>query len=184
MQKLLAFGGNIPSAAGHPTETIARAMRELVARGVVIRALSRFFATPCFPPGAGPDYVNAAAEVTFDGTPKALLSCLHAVEETFGRKRETRWGMRSLDIDLLAWGDRVSPDADGYEAWRRLTPEAQRLRAPDALILPHPRIQDRAFVLVPLADIAPGWIHPVLGQSVAAMLQALEPREVAGVKPL
>ena len=92
--------------------------------------------------------------------------------------------MRTLDIDLLALGDSVLPDAETQDNWRGLDPALQARRAPDRLILPHPRLQDRAFVLVPLADVAPGWVHPRTGQSVAAMLGVLPEADVAQVKPL
>jgi len=68
--------------------------------------------------------------------------------------------------------------------WRDLPPDQQRLRAPDQLILPHPRLHERAFVLVPLAEIAPDWCHPVLGLTMAAMIAALPPGEVAAVVPM
>jgi 2-amino-4-hydroxy-6-hydroxymethyldihydropteridine diphosphokinase len=92
--------------------------------------------------------------------------------------------MRTLDLDLVAFGESVMPDLAGFEAWKVLPPDLQRLRAPDELILPHPRLQDRSFVLVPLADVAPGWRHPVLGLTVAQMLAARPAAERAEVFPI
>lgn len=92
--------------------------------------------------------------------------------------------MRTLDIDLVALGDSVLPDGATQDAWRRLPPEAQVRTTPDRLILPHPRLQDRAFVLVPLADVAPDWVHPRTGQTVRQMLDALPAEDRAAVKPL
>lgn len=181
---LVALGANLPSRAGPPEKTLIAAVSEMAARGVAIRAVSRFFATPCFPPGAGPDYVNAAVAVATPLTPRACLEMLHGIEAAFGRERQERWGMRTLDLDLLAVGDTVAPDRDTQARWRDLSPEAQRRAAPDRLILPHPRLQDRGFVLVPLADIAPHWRHPVLGQSVAELLAALPPDETAQIRAI
>lgn len=141
--------------------------------GLQVNAVSRFYATPCFPKGAGPDYINAAVTVRTDAAPEEALARLHEIETCFGRSRDTRWGQRTLDLDLIAYGDRVCPDPAGFEAWRALPPDDQKLRAPDRLVLPHPRIQDRAFVLVPICDIAPDWRHPVLGQSICQMTSDL-----------
>ena len=150
----------------------------------MIRAVSRFFSTPCFPAGAGPDYVNAAALVETEAAPQEVLTLLHRVEADFGRARQQRWGMRTLDLDLVCWGDRVLPDAAAFDHWLNLPPDRQREAAPEQLILPHPRLQDRAFVLVPMAEVAPGWRHPVLGLTVNEMIERLPPDDVAAVTPL
>ena len=92
--------------------------------------------------------------------------------------------MRTLDLDLLAWGDSVLPDSATQDSWRALPPEAQVRAVPDGLILPHPRLQDRAFVLVPLADVAPDWVHPRTGLTVRQMLAALPAADRDAVKPL
>ena len=141
---------------------------------------------PCFPPGAGPDYVNAAAILQVDeGVDAAsILRRLHAVEARFGRERQQRWGMRTLDVDLVAAGDSILPDADTQARWRNLVAQDQIRMAPDRLILPHPRLQDRAFVLVPLADVAPDWVHPCTGLTVRQMLAALPQADRDAVKPL
>jgi len=180
---LIALGANLPSAAGPPEATLRAALERLAQAGARDLRASRFFDTPCFPPGAGPDYVNAAARLRFEGTAETLLDRLHAIEAAFGRERVNRWGRRTLDLDLIAQGSAVRPDMATYCAWHDLPAEAQASRAPDRLILPHPRMQERAFVLVPLADVAPDWRHPVLGQSVREMLAALPEDAVAEVRP-
>ncbi len=164
--------------------TLQQALTVMADRGLVIRATSRLFSTPCFPPGAGPDYVNAAALVETDKSPEAVLDLLHQVEAEFGRARQQRWGMRTLDLDLVCWDDRVVPDAEMFDHWLNLPPDDQRQAAPDRLILPHPRLQDRAFVLVPMADVAPEWRHPVLGLTVTEMIERLPHGDVAAVTPL
>ncbi len=182
----VALGANLPFETLTPEATLRSAVAALSAEGLELVTLSRFFATPCFPAGAGPDYVNAAAVLDGGGESDlaSTLARLHAVEARFGRKRAQRWGMRTLDIDLLAMGDSVLPDVATQDRWRNLPPDAQIGTTPDQLILPHPRLQDRAFVLVPLADVAPGWVHPCTGLTVLQMLEALPQADRDAVKPL
>jgi len=183
---LIALGANLPDRGTPPSETLLEALATLTRAAPGFRVLrqSRLYRTPCFPPGAGPDYVNAAAALQGPDDPEALLDLLHRIEASHGRRRETRWGMRTLDLDLLAMGQTVLPDAGTHGAWRRLDPMQQARAAPDRLILPHPRMQDRAFVLVPLREIAPDWVHPVLKLSVAQMCDALPAEARAEVVPL
>lgn len=180
---LVAFGTNLHFGKMAPADVIIAAVAELATAGLPVQALSKLYQTPCFPAGAGPDYVNAAAVVPLrsDMTAADVLARLHQVEAQFGRQRDQRWGMRTLDVDLLAMGDAVLPDLATYMHWRDLDPAMQRQAAPDQLILPHPRIADRAFVLVPLADVAPAWRHPVSGLTVAQMLAAIPAQDRAEV---
>ncbi|MHC0051877.1 2-amino-4-hydroxy-6-hydroxymethyldihydropteridine diphosphokinase [Actibacterium sp. D379-3] len=181
---LVALGSNVTSHHGSPPETLLAALSALEDESLRVVARSRLYATPCFPPGAGPDFVNGAALLATTLDPQALLDRMHAVERAFGRERRVRWSSRTLDLDLLDFGGRVLPDVDTFSRWCDLPVEAQQQQAPEQLILPHPRLQDRAFVLVPLADVAPDWRHPVFGRSVAEMLAALPEEEKAAIRPI
>ncbi|WP_170333877.1 2-amino-4-hydroxy-6-hydroxymethyldihydropteridine diphosphokinase [Ruegeria arenilitoris] len=181
---VLALGANLNLRDNEPSVTLRQAIDALERQGVVIRRVSRFFETPCFPAGAGPDYVNAAALIETDLDPNGLLELLHRVEHEFGRAREQRWGMRTLDLDLVCWEDLVLPDQAEYKRWFNLAADQQSQVAPDQLIVPHPRLQDRAFVLVPMADIAPDWRHPVLDLTVTEMIARLPAEDVSAVTPM
>ncbi|KEO54139.1 hypothetical protein TP2_04255 [Thioclava pacifica DSM 10166] len=152
--------------------------------GFSLVAVSRFWRTPAVPEGSGPDYVNACCKMRSGLQFDEILATLHKVESEFGRQRDARWASRGLDLDLLAVEERVCPDLDTWTRWRNLPIESQMREAPEELILPHPRLQDRGFVLIPLADIAPLWRHPVSGMSVMEMLAALPEAEKAAIEPL
>lgn len=181
---LISVGSNDLSFWGSSLQTVQRALKELapLAKGEVIA--SRFYRTPAFPAGSGPDYVNAAACFPTALSAPDLLAALHRIEAGAGRERVRRWGQRTLDLDLVALGPAVLPDPQTYARWRDLPLEQQMQQAPAELILPHPRMQDRAFVLVPLAEITPDWVHPVLGATVRALCDALPAADKADVVPL
>ena len=181
---LVALGSNQLSSSGNPAETLVEAKNRLSREIGTNHLASRFFSTPSFPPGSGPDFVNAAVAFDCDLDPRHLMEALHDIEADMGRVRTNRWGQRTLDLDLLAVGALVLPDRATYERWRNLPPERQTTETPQQLILPHPRMQDRGFVLVPLADIAPDWVHPVLGRTVLEMLSDLPTGALDGIVAL
>lgn len=183
---IVALGANLPSDAGDAVHAVRDAMAILHGEpDISIASVSRIWRTPAFPPGSGPDYANAAATITTRMAADALLQRLHGIEAAFGRDRSTgRWAARVLDLDLIALDDRILPDRATLRHWIGLPPDQQRCRPPDRLILPHPRVQDRGFVLAPLVEIAPAWRHPLTGTTVSGMLDALGPDALAGMVPL
>jgi 2-amino-4-hydroxy-6-hydroxymethyldihydropteridine diphosphokinase len=184
-EALIALGANMPAAGREPAATLRRALGLLgAAPDVAVARVSPWYRTPAWPPGSGADFVNGAASLRTDLAPGALLARLHDVEARLGRTRPVRWGPRVCDLDLLGMGGAVLPDPATVARWMALSPEGAAAEAPRELILPHPRMHERAFVLVPLADVAPGWRHPVLGQNVVEMLAALPPEALAEVRRL
>ncbi|MEP2716773.1 2-amino-4-hydroxy-6-hydroxymethyldihydropteridine diphosphokinase [Pseudophaeobacter sp.] len=181
---IIALGGNLPLGKMSPRQILLAAVKQITLLMQVECQVSRLFQTPCFPAGAGPDYVNAVLTVETALVPQDLMQLLQEVEAEFSRVRERRWGMRTLDLDLLAMGDYVLPDPAGYQHWAELPLEQQMQQTPTELILPHPRIQDRAFVLVPLCDIWPDWHHPILGKTAAELCAALPKSDLEAVQPL
>lgn len=158
---------------GDARETVQKAMLAVADLSDQPAKLSGLFATLAFPAGAGPDFVNAGMVISTRLSPGDLLDQLHRIEATAGRARKRRWGQRTLDLDLIAQADTVLPNTEVHQKWRDLPLSQQQEQTPNELILPHPRLQDRPFVLVPLLDVAPDWCHPVLGLTIAQMAAAL-----------
>jgi 2-amino-4-hydroxy-6-hydroxymethyldihydropteridine diphosphokinase len=157
----VALGANIASPAGPPAVTLQRALEAMPKHGIRVIAVSPFYSSPAWPDPSEPAYVNAVAKVETKLLPADLLRELLAIERAFGRVRKTRNEPRTLDLDLLDYGGLVSD-------------------APH-LMLPHPQMHERAFVLRPLGDVAPGWRHPDTGEAVGTLLKIVGD---GGLKPL
>ncbi len=158
---LVALGANLPGVAGAaPIETCTRALDIMPRFGVAVLQRSRWFASAPLAAADQPDFVNGVARVSTALGPEALLAALHRIEEAFGRDRPYPNAARIIDLDLIAHG-RTRCGADGEAA--------------GGLVLPHPRLHERAFVLLPMADVAPDWRHPGSGASLAAMIAMLPP---------
>lgn len=134
---------------------------------------SRFFETPSFPAGSGPNFINAAISIRTDLNADALLEQLHQIENKFARKRPYRWSPRSCDLDLLFFNDDITPDRETWQKYATFSTQEAMDNIPDRLILPHPRLHERAFVLAPLLDIAPDFIHPVYQKSIKMLWEQL-----------
>ena len=181
---IIAIGSNQRLNASSSSDVLNTALSRIAVSVGPIISLSRFFKTPAFPKGSGPDFVNAALVVRAQGSEDVILEKLHAIEHELGRVRETRWGQRTIDIDLLAVEQNIVPNSETFKQWQLLHLSQQSKIAPDQLILPHPRMQDRAFVLGPMMDICPNWVHPVIQKSVSQMYDVLDGQDKAEVLPL
>ncbi len=151
---LIALGGNLPSIAGEPLATMQAALNAMPAMDIHVRTSSPWYRSAPWPTSDQPWFVNGVVEVVTSLGPQELLVRLHRIEEQFGRVRSVANAARTLDLDLLAYGDVV---------------------VSGVVNLPHPRLQDRDFVLAPLADLAPTWRHPVLGKTARELLADLPP---------
>jgi 2-amino-4-hydroxy-6-hydroxymethyldihydropteridine diphosphokinase len=149
---VIALGANLNSPVGSPRDTLRAALATLEEQSVRILTVSPFYRSRAWPDPRDPDYVNAVAIVSSSLTPDVLMAMLQQTETLYGRKRSEKNAPRPLDLDIVDYNGRVEAGPP---------------------ILPHPRLADRAFVLMPLADVAPGWRHPVTGRSVEELVAAL-----------
>jgi 2-amino-4-hydroxy-6-hydroxymethyldihydropteridine diphosphokinase len=160
---LIAIGANLPARDGSSPLATCRAAAEALRAlpGLRLAAVSRWYRSTPVPPSGQPDYVNGMVRLEGAAEPAELLAHLQALEARAGRVRGLPNAARTLDLDII--------DIRGCVR-----------DAPDP-VLPHPRAHLRGFVLLPLADVAPDWVHPRLTVGVAALLRALPPYDVVPI---
>ncbi|MBR4908498.1 MAG: 2-amino-4-hydroxy-6-hydroxymethyldihydropteridine diphosphokinase [Acidaminococcaceae bacterium] len=141
----IALGSNL----GNREHNLKEALHRLEQKGIMVIAVSDFITTKPYGVTNQPDFLNAVAEVKSKKTPVELLHSLLQTEREMGRKRLRRWGERNIDLDLLLYDDQI-------------------IDLPD-LKVPHPDMQNRDFVLRPLAQIAPDAVHPVLEKTIGQL---------------
>lgn len=151
----IGLGANLPHPLhGKPKATVKAAIAALSSSTTKVLACSPMYISSPIPISDDPSFINAVALIDTDLTPVDLMNFMHSIEELFGRVRTTSNAARVIDLDLIAYGNIVSvPD--------------------DIPILPHPRMSERGFVLLPLADLVPFWKHPKTGISVGELISAL-----------
>lgn len=143
----MALGSNMPGPYGSSPALLEAALEAFESHGLRVVARSGWWRSAAWPDPTGPGYTNGIAIVETALGPVETLQALHAIEAVFGRARGEANAARTLDLDLVAHGRTVS----------------------DSPSLPHPRAAERTFVMGPLAQIAPGWVHPVRGETAATL---------------
>ncbi len=156
---LIGLGSNLPTPEGHaPAENLRQALRNLEHSTISVETVSSFYESAPVPDDGSPCYVNAVASVSTRLAPEELLSTLLNIEARLGRRRSVPNAPRIIDLDLLACGSVIL--------------------SASLLTLPHPRMMERAFVLAPLAEIAPDWRHAVTGESAVEALTKVDPAQI------
>ena len=157
---LIAIGSNLPHPdIGRPVQVCQKALETISRMGCQVMSCSRWYSSVPVGSRGQPDYVNGVISIQSSLSPRALLEVLHKIEAGFGRRRTIPNEARVLDLDMIAYDDVVSTGD---------TPP----------ILPHPLMSERAFVLRPLLEIAPDWVHPVSGVSGVKLVAALSNAQV------
>ncbi|HEY8571262.1 2-amino-4-hydroxy-6-hydroxymethyldihydropteridine diphosphokinase [Phenylobacterium sp.] len=148
----MALGSNLAGDYASCEALLEAALARFPQAGLAVVARSSWWRSAAWPDPSGPEYRNGIALVEANGDPREVLSALLAVETSFHRTREGKNAPRTLDLDLIAHGRHVLDEP--------------------GLVVPHPRAHDRRFVMGPLAEIAPDWVHPALGRTAGELAAA------------
>lgn len=149
----IALGANLRSDIGAPLETLRHVVEQFPSFGIDVLAVSRWYETAPVPASDQPNYVNGVVSAKTELAPEALLNTLLFIEDQFGRERGEPNAARTLDLDVIDFEGRVETGPP---------------------ILPHPRMESRAFVLFPVRDVASDWVHPASGIEINALIASLE----------
>lgn len=160
---LIALGSNLSGSFGNPENTLRAAIQSIGREGIEVIKVSRIWITEPVPASEQPLYRNAVIQVKTDLSAEGLLNTLQGIETDFGRIRHERNEARVIDLDVLAYNDAVIFNVN--------------------ITVPHPRMHERAFVLVPLNEIVPSWKHPVLQKTASEMLNLLlDPSQITSMR--
>jgi len=180
---LIGLGSNLTGRQfGSPRAVLEAALEKMAAHDIEILEISRFYQSEPVPKSDQPWFVNAVASVKSALAPAALLAELHAIETALGRERRVRWEARIIDLDLLAYEDQILPSK---LRWRELSAGGGKEASDGEMVVPHPRLHERLFALLPLMDVAPDWRHPALCESVADLVERVKKQPAQGaIRPL
>ena len=154
----IGLGANLPHVRfGPPRATLEHALALFPAIGLRVLARSPWYESAPVPASDQPWYVNGVVRVATSLSPQEVLAALHGIETELGRQRVERNEARAVDLDIIAFGNMI-------------------LNGPNPPIVPHPRMAERAFVLLPLADLRPDWRHPATGERISSLIARL-PRD-------
>jgi len=157
----IGIGANLPGpGCATPRATCEAALKALEHAGLKIKSQSNWYKSAPVPASSQPWFINGVISIETSLKASELLVILQDVESQFGRTRMIKNEARTLDLDLIAYADTVSGWQEGTD---------------DKMILPHPRMSERGFVLLPLREIAPNWRHPVLNVSLEELISRLDP---------
>ena len=162
--KILAFGSNLPFKNNSPQDNIEKAYEVLSKNGIKILNKSSIYRSEAYPNKNDPEFCNSVVSVDTDLEPNVLLKIILKIEESFDRKRYVKNSPRTLDIDIICFDDIVLNEKN--------------------LIIPHPEIQNRLFVLLPIQEINKNWLHPVLTKSVTNIIKEFDQKALNTVKKI
>ena len=167
----IALGSNLETQNLSRLEIINTALGHFSQFKIILIKVSSFWESRSYPDKSQPNFINAVSEVHSELNPYQILHELKNIEKKMGRKNKTRWGSRILDLDIIGSGSIILPNNFEFNKWLKMPLKKQIKIQPDELILPHPRIQDRLFVLRPLNEVDPDWVHPIFNKTPLALIK-------------
>lgn len=177
----LALGSNLPHGGLQPQQVIRSAITSLKKAGLNEVKVSGFYRTAPVPRSNQPDFINCVIAGETNYSALEMLDICQSVEMSYGRERAVRWDARTLDIDIINFGQQVFPSLD---EWHVVANNMKASTNIPHLVLPHPFMHRRAFVLRPLCDLMPEWRHPVFGRSASDLLSDQGEQDRKHVEPV